>query len=130
MPIDWNAMSQEEIDIACRARDAHNLHISALGRREAAGKYIAIKLEDGSSDGVLYDTRNDAVRHHRNRANRYFYWRINPVAQTMRQSWVLIYYKRQMSRNGVNHEQEEALLPVLTEQVRSIIPRAVLPHLR
>lgn len=49
-------------DEARRAADAVNLHIAALGH-EAYGKWVAIRLSDGGSDGTLYDTRPDAIRH-------------------------------------------------------------------
>jgi hypothetical protein len=49
-------------DAARRASDAVNLHYAALGT-EAIGKWVAIRLADGSSDGTLYDRKRDAVRH-------------------------------------------------------------------
>jgi hypothetical protein len=49
-------------DSARRAADAINLHIHAHGH-DAFGKWVAIRLSDGSSDGTLYDRRADAVRH-------------------------------------------------------------------
>jgi hypothetical protein len=45
-----------------RAADAINLHIHAHGH-DAYRKWVAIRLSDGSSDGTLYDTRDDAIRH-------------------------------------------------------------------
>lgn len=49
-------------DAARRCADAVNLHVVAdpFG---AVGKWVAIALADGSSDGVLYDTKADAIRH-------------------------------------------------------------------
>lgn len=52
-------------DAARRCSDAVNLHVSALGF-DARRKWVAVRLADGSSDGVLYDTRRDAVRHQPN----------------------------------------------------------------
>lgn len=49
-------------DEARRAADQVNVHVAALGR-EACGKWVAIRLSDGGSDGTLYDTRPDAIRH-------------------------------------------------------------------
>lgn len=49
-------------DAALRACDNVNLHIAAIGP-EAYGKWVAIRLSDGGSDGALYDTRADAIRH-------------------------------------------------------------------
>lgn len=39
-----------------------NLHLSAIGF-DAHKKWVAVRLADGSSDGTLYDSRRDAVRH-------------------------------------------------------------------
>jgi hypothetical protein len=49
-------------DAARRCSDAVNLHVSALGA-DAFGKWVAVRLLDGSSDGTLYDRKQEAVRH-------------------------------------------------------------------
>lgn len=49
-------------DAARHASDAVNLHISAIGF-DAVGKWVAVALSDGKSDGTLYDSKRDAVRH-------------------------------------------------------------------
>lgn len=53
---------QQELDAARRCADAHNFQLTVHGEH-AAGKWIAVKLIDGSSDATLYDTKADAVRH-------------------------------------------------------------------
>jgi hypothetical protein len=50
------------LDAGRRCADAYNFQLSLHGEN-AAGKWIAVKLSDGSGDGVLYDTKKDAVRH-------------------------------------------------------------------
>lgn len=49
-------------DAARRASDAVNFHLHAIGTA-AIGKWVAIRLQDGSSDMVLYDKRADAITH-------------------------------------------------------------------
>ena len=49
-------------DAARRMADEINLHVAALGEA-ASRKWVAIRLSDGGSDGVLYDTRPDAITH-------------------------------------------------------------------
>ncbi len=49
-------------DEARRCADEINLHVAALGH-EACRRWVAIRLSDGGSDGTLYDTRPDAIRH-------------------------------------------------------------------
>lgn len=46
-------------DAANRCSDQVRLHIVAGN----AGKWAAIKLADGSSDGIAYDERADAIEH-------------------------------------------------------------------
>lgn len=48
-------------DPSRRMADAVNLHLAADPGN--IGKWCAIRLADGDSDGVVYDTRADAVRH-------------------------------------------------------------------
>lgn len=53
---------QQEIDAARRCAEAYNFQLTAHGMN-ASGKWIAVKLADGSSDATLYDSKADAVRH-------------------------------------------------------------------
>jgi hypothetical protein len=49
-------------DYAKRAYDIMNMHV--LGKGDASwGKWCAFRLSDGGSDGVLYDTREQAIFH-------------------------------------------------------------------
>jgi hypothetical protein len=54
-------------DAAKRVHDAVNLHVLANDAgwawENCVGKWMAFKLEDGSTDNVLYGTKRDAVRH-------------------------------------------------------------------
>lgn len=49
-------------DAAKRCHEAVNIHLQILGAA-AIGKWVAVRLSDGGSDMVLYDTKYDAVRH-------------------------------------------------------------------
>lgn len=53
---------QELRDAGKRTSEAVNIHLRMLGM-EAVGKWVAVRLADGGSDHVLYDTKADAVRH-------------------------------------------------------------------
>lgn len=55
-------------DAAKRFSDTYNLHKAAGSRG-----WIAVGYADGQSDGSVYDTRADAVRHMWPREDRYFY---------------------------------------------------------
>lgn len=59
MPTPELPSDAEAIDIGKRAAEAINLHVYGNN----VGKWVAIKLLDGSSDGIPYDTRPDAIKH-------------------------------------------------------------------
>lgn len=52
---------QDELDAAKRCSDTINGHLTFKGE-SAIGRWVAIRLSDGGSDGNLYDTKPDAVR--------------------------------------------------------------------
>jgi len=54
------------IDAAKRASDAINKAIVENGFDMVTHKWLAIRLSDGGTDGVLYDTKRDAVRRQSN----------------------------------------------------------------
>jgi hypothetical protein len=55
-----NPLTPDLVDAAKRCSDIVNLHVAAgFGNRG----WCAIRLSDGGSDGVVYDTRADAVDH-------------------------------------------------------------------
>jgi hypothetical protein len=65
-------------DAARRVSDTYMLHRVAgrgLGL-ENVGKVFAVALNDGTSDGVLYDTMADCIRHQRHNAKWYAYLRV------------------------------------------------------
>lgn len=49
-------------DAGRRASDVINTHVAAHGVSGAVNKWVAISLSNGGSDGVLYDSRADAVK--------------------------------------------------------------------
>lgn len=66
-------------DAAKRCAENINMHYQAIGW-DAVGKFVAISLQDGSSDHTLYDTHRDAVRHHENKPARYCFVKLIPMA--------------------------------------------------
>jgi hypothetical protein len=57
--LDLSQFAQVYSDAARRCSDTIRTHIVA----GMAGRWCAIRLSDGGSDGVVYDTRADAVGH-------------------------------------------------------------------
>lgn len=64
-------------DAALRMSDILNAAVLTPG---ATGRVIAIRLHDGGSDGVLYDTRADAIRHQKGNEALCDYVVIKPTA--------------------------------------------------
>lgn len=52
----------QHFDSARRASDQIRLHLLA-NRDQAIHSWVAIRLSDGGSDGILYDYKHQAVRH-------------------------------------------------------------------
>ena len=109
MPLKPELASQEEWDAAQRLADAVNLHVQAQGDA-AYGKYVAVRLSDGRSDGNLYDTRRDAARHQVDDPW-CFYVKVNPGGIQLKEAWVVLGYARQAKRSGVVFSEEEAIVP-------------------
>jgi hypothetical protein len=55
-------VAQERADAAQRLSDAVTLALLGQGRG-VVGKWLAAKLSDGSTDGNVYDSKADAIRH-------------------------------------------------------------------
>jgi len=106
-------------DSAKRAADSINLHIHANGH-DAFGKWVAIRLSDGSSDGVLYDTRVDAIRHQLHE-RQCAYFRIPPFGETISvaEAETFLNYNRSIYDAGYRMPDPEApaLIPQLTPVV-------------
>ena len=71
------AAGQLHSDAAKRLSDTYRLHRLAAGY-DAIGQWFAVRLADGSSDGVLYETKRDAVRHQHHDEQFYAFVSIGP----------------------------------------------------
>jgi hypothetical protein len=63
-------------DAARRTADTYMLHRVAGRHLATVGKVFAVALADGKSDGVLYDTMADCIRHQGHNAKWYAYLRV------------------------------------------------------
>lgn len=59
----FDALPADLQEVGNRAYEVVMLHLTVNQWWEIKEKYIALRLSDGGSDGVLYDTHRDAVRH-------------------------------------------------------------------
>jgi hypothetical protein len=99
-------------DSSRRAADAVNLHIYAHGD-QAFGKWVAIRLSDGGSDGVLYDSRRDAIRHQFHE-RQCCYFRIPPFGQTITpaEAETFLSYNRSIYDAGYRMPDPDAPAPI------------------
>jgi len=113
-------------DDAKRCADAVNLHFYAIGW-QCVGKWVAIRLSDGGSDGVLYDDMGAAVRHQSD-ANRCHY--VKMISQMMDHcdaEILLTFYRRaydagfKMKDPDARNGGKQLLMPhKLEDQVRAL----------
>jgi hypothetical protein len=89
---------QGHSDEAKRASDNVNLHFNAQGWN-AVGKWIAISLQTGDSDGILYDKKADAVRHQLHEMQ-CFYVRIVPGFMSYCEAEILLETNRRLYDRG------------------------------
>lgn len=95
-------------DAARRFADTVALHQAALSFDELlAGRYMAVRLSDGGSDGVVYDTRPEAIAHQRHNSSRCIYPRIPPGERwSPKVCDVLLMYARSAYDHG--HREDPA----------------------
>lgn len=87
-------------DAAKRIRDVYELHRLGAGNA-AINKWIACKLEDGSSDNVLYDSKLDAVKHQHHNEQFYMFIKIPPSGMTVCEAEILLTTHRRMYEKGL-----------------------------
>lgn len=80
-------------DDAKRTADAYNLHLTASGVA-AVGRFIAVRLADGGSDGALYDSSREAVRHQHHNEHRCMVIRLRPNRMSPCEAEVLLTHHR------------------------------------
>lgn len=94
---------REHSDAAKRLSDTYNLHRTAgdtLGIT-AIGKWFAAALQDGESDGVLYDTRRDCVLHQKHNEQRYTFIKIGPYSMNYCEAEVMLRVARKAYDAGM-----------------------------
>ncbi|MFG2848499.1 hypothetical protein ACGF12_35870 [Kitasatospora sp. NPDC048296] len=126
--IDWDKVTPEEWDTARRVSDAVNLHIAATP--DARG-FVACRMDDGRSNGDLYDTRRDAVRHHMKagQESNYLYIKVVPGGITPRSAWVMVVAFRKLRDAGIRPDHEDVQLPHQRELLAGIDRRLAVPRL-
>jgi len=109
-------------DAAKRVADTYMLHRTAgaaLGLSNV-GKVFAVSLQDGTSDGQLYDTLAEAIRHQKHSAKWYAYLRVGRHALNPCEASSLMQLHRDADKAGLNftgrHDPPLELIPRLTAE--------------
>lgn len=87
-------------DPAKRVADSVNLHLTA-GGYDAIGRFMAVQFADGCGDGVLYDSRRDAVLHQKHNEAYYVFVRIAPSNMTPCEAESLLITQRALYERGM-----------------------------
>jgi hypothetical protein len=86
-------------DAAMRITDVYLMHRTA-DYYGCIGKWIACRLNDGSSDNVLYDSKPDAIRFQHHDENWYTFIRITPAQITPCEAEVMLKVARMFYDKG------------------------------
>lgn len=115
------ARAFEHSDAAKRTRDQYELHRMALPL-ECIGKWFAVALLDGTSDGVLYAGKQETVRHQHHNEQWYAYVQINPGGMSVCEAEAFLKIHRDMYDKGVRLHDPDAssgghsLIPALSAE--------------
>ena len=87
-------------DAAKRVSDNYNLHRVAAPY-DSIGKWLAVALSDGHSDGVLYDTKRECILHQHHDEMWYAYICVNPTSMTPCDAEIFLKVHRMMYEKGI-----------------------------
>lgn len=106
-------------DAAHRMADTIRLHQTMLSTDELmAGRYVAIRLSDGGSDGHAYESRAEAATYQRHEASRCGYFRVplHPMGPAICD--VLLWYVRQCYDAGSRQDPaHQIIIPTRAEDL-------------
>lgn len=123
--------TKEEIDSAKRLSGIVNSMVIIHPLEVVLNSWIAISLKDGSTDGVLYDTRADAVRHQYHETQcAYLSLRGAPAGMPVEEAHVYLKFHRDAYDAGYVFTDPERpnggmdmRMPIANEDVRSQVKR-------
>lgn len=111
-------------DAGKRFAEAHNLARFTGGER----RWIAVRLSDGGTDGVLYDDM-DAARSHQLHETQCYYCCVQPGHMTDREASRLLEVARQVYDSGGRFISPDAVMPrvgVVDHDFRRMLSRGLL----
>jgi hypothetical protein len=109
----------QHFDAAKRASDVIRLHLLA-DHAQAVNSWVAIRLSDGGSDNILYDSKHQAVRH---QLHEYqcAYFKITPGGCPPREAEVFLRINRQLYDGGMRLADPDKDLEVILPTRRELL---------
>lgn len=112
----------EAIDHAKRCADQINFALNTGN----VGRWVAIRLADGSSDGVIYDTRADAIEHQLHESL-CCYIKVPPTGVTVEEASRFMAFNRLAYDNGFRltdpSDQRTPIMPQTNEEFIGLLNR-------
>lgn len=105
------------LDAGKRASEIITLHLLA-DYEHAIGSWVAIRLSDGGSDNVLYDTRDDAIKHQLHEFQ-CCYVNIPPDGMTIKDAMSYIASNRKLVASGMRMTDPEHVVGPALFNVRN-----------
>jgi hypothetical protein len=102
-------------DAAKRLSDAVTLHMLATNN-SAAGSWIAARLSDGGTNGDVYETREQAIRHN---PDYHCYLLIPPDGMGIQAASIFLRFNRVLFKNGMRMPEpdREFVMPQNVEDI-------------
>lgn len=121
-------------DAAKRVTDGYNLHRVA-GGYDTVGKILAFRIQDGTSDGVAYDNKPQAVAHQRHNERYCMFVRVRTSSMTVCEAATLLRSARMLYDLGNRPDRSHPnggldLIPRLTSEHQVRQDMALLRSLR
>jgi hypothetical protein len=98
-PIENRTESGWHSDAAMRITEVYDLH-KVADLYGSIGKWIACRLDDGTSDNALYDSKPQAIRFQKNNENYYTFIRIGPPSITACEAEIMLKMARMFYDKG------------------------------
>jgi len=123
--------STEDLDAAKRLAGIVNSMVIMYDLDTILNSWIAVRLSDGGTDGVLYDTRRDAVRHQAHETQcAYLSLRAAPGGMQVQEAYAFLKFHRHAYDAGYTFIDPEhptggtdMQIPIAIEDVRANIHR-------
>ena len=110
-------ISGEHSDAAKKVMDTYNLHRTAQGY-DAIGCWFASALEDGTTDGSLYESKKSAIKHQKNNENYYTYIQIVPASMSVCDAEVMLRVARMAYSKGMRLSDGDSRMELIRRLTR------------